>query len=150
MGREMTMEQQWSQGKARQETESRETVRQTRPSLERERLAGAGLTARAVLEGAPLWDLPPVRLEELAGWLGNQGMNALIEALSPLPAEIRPPPLAAEPDSAAFPVPDGPFAEVAPPVGLTAQEPATAAADPSVLGLTGLAVEGGGADGFGV
>ena len=33
-----------------------------------------------MLAGAPVWELPPNRLEELAGWLGNQGMNALLEA----------------------------------------------------------------------
>lgn len=144
------MEQQWSQGKARQETEDREPARQTRSSPERERLASAGLTARAVLEGVPLWDLPPIRLEELAGWMGNQGMNAWIEAQAPPLTEVRPPPLTAELDSAAFPVPDGPLDEAQQPVGLTAREPATAPADPYALGAAGPAAEGGGPDVFGV
>ena len=39
----------------------------------------AGLAARAVLAGESLLDLPPSRLEELAGWVGNQGMAELLE-----------------------------------------------------------------------
>ena len=103
-----------------------------------------------MLEGAPLWDLPPVRLEELAGWMGNQGMSAWIEGQTPPLAQVWPPPLTAEPEGAAFPVPENTPAETQPPVGLTAREPATAAADPYALGLTGLAAEGGGSDGAGV
>ena len=48
---------------ARQEDLQREETSQRSP--ERETLAAAGLTARALLAGAPLWDLPPANLEEL-------------------------------------------------------------------------------------
>ena len=69
-----------SQEKTRQTEQTRETERQTSRIPERERLSGAGYVIRAVAEGASLLDMPPARLEELAGWLGNQNMAALLEA----------------------------------------------------------------------
>ena len=115
------MEQQWSPGRARQETQSRDRAEQDRRTPERERLDHAGQTARAALEGAPLLQMPPGRLEELAGWLGNQGMNELLEAQSPpleeacftLPAE--------EAQTLPFPVPEMNHETAVPPQGLAAQ-----------------------------
>ena len=144
------MEQQ-SQARERQREQPQDRrAEENRRTPERERLSDAGLAARAVLAGESLLDLPPSKLEELAGWMGNQGMNAWIEAQAPPLTEVRPPPLTAELDSAAFPVPDGPLDEAQPPVGLTAREPATAPADPYALGAAGPAAEGGGPDVFGV
>ena len=82
--------------------------------------------------GPPSWRLPPVRLEELAALVGNQGMAALLEGQS-LPAEelpfSLPPPL----ETAPFPVPDtGPVPTAEPPA-LTGGAPAGRAFDPAGL-----------------
>lgn len=143
--REAEMEQQWSQEKTRRPAEEAERSRRSSRQPERERLSDAALTARAALEGAPLWELPPRRLEELAGWLGNQGMNALLEACYPSPEEAAFALPADEPATEPFPVPEGPAGAAEPPRGLTAAEPDLRAFDPA-----GLADGGGEADGAGV
>lgn len=112
------MEQQLNQERTRQETDSWETAHQTDRAPERERLGSVGQTARAVLAGASLWTLPPARLEELAGWMGNQGMNDLLAAQAPplervwlqLPGD--------GPETVPFPVPEGAPATTEPPSGL--------------------------------
>ena len=126
------MEQQQTQNRERQKTERPSRKETERRTPERERLSGPGLTAQAVLEGAPLWELPPQRLEELAALVGNQGMAALLEGQS-LPAEelpfSLPPPL----ETAPFPVPDtGPVPTAEPPA-LTGGAPAGRAFDPAGL-----------------
>ena len=126
------MEQQWSPERARQETEHREQTEQLRRQPERERISSAGQAARAVLAGAPLWELPPNRLEELAGWLGNQGMNALLEAGAPAPERARFLPPDGEVETTPFPVPEMPAETVEPPVKL-AVETAGRAFDPAGL-----------------
>ena len=138
------MEQQWSPERARQETEHREQTEQLRRQPERERISSAGQAARAVLAGAPLWELPPNRLEELAGWLGNQGMNALLEAGAPAPERARFLPPDGEVETVPFPVPEMPAETVEPPVEL-AVETAGRAFDPA-----GLTAEGGGPHGMGI
>ena len=105
---------------ARQEDLQREETSQRNP--ERETLAAAGLTARALLAGAPLWDLPPANLEELAARLGNQEMAALVERQGPAAEETAfhlPP---EELETAPFSVP-----------GLAAPAEPTAAFDPANL-----------------
>ena len=63
------MEQQ-SQARERQREQPQDRrAEENRRTPERERLSDAGLAARAVLAGESLLDLPPSRLEELAGWL---------------------------------------------------------------------------------
>ena len=127
------MEQQWSPERARQETEHREQTEQIRRQPERERISSAGQAARAVLAGAPLWELPPNRLEELAGWVGNQGMAELLE-LQAGPAEetsFRMP--EGELETEPFPVPESPGLLLDAPQGLTAQESPGPAFDPANL-----------------
>lgn len=138
------MEQQWSPERARQETEHREQTEQIRRQPERERISSAGQAARAVLAGAPLWELPPNRLEELAGWLGNQGMNALLEAGAPAPERAWFLPPDGEVETTPFPVPEMTAETVEPPVKL-AVETAGRAFDPA-----GLTAEGGGPHGMGI
>ena len=113
------MEQQ-SQARARPEEtrelrESRETGRR---SQGHERVAQTGHTAQALLQGAPMLDLPPARLEELAGWLGNSGMAALLAAQGPPleEAELRFP--TGEADTEPFPVPETAPALTEPPMAL--------------------------------
>ena len=97
-----------------------------------------------MLAGAPLWELPPNRLEELAGWLGNQGMNALLEAGAPAPERARFLPPDGEVETVPFPVPEMPAETGEPPVELTV-ETAGRAFDPA-----GLTAEGGGPHGMGI
>ena len=67
------MEQQ-SQARERQREQPQDRrAEENRRTPERERLSDAGLAARAVLAGESLLDLPPSRLEELAGWVGAPG-----------------------------------------------------------------------------
>lgn len=125
------MEQQQTQNRERQKTERPSRKEAERRTPERERLAGPGLTAQAVLEGAPLWELPPQRLEELAALVGNQGMAALLEGQS-LPLEEVPFDLPPEAETAPYPVPDsGPVRTVQPPE--LAGETAGRAFDPAGL-----------------
>lgn len=74
---------------------------------EQTRLSDAGLTARLALEGVSLLDLPPQRLEELAGFIGNSGMLALLELQTPPVEEAEFQPPGQGPGTAPFPVPDG-------------------------------------------
>ena len=72
--------------------------------------------------GSPCWTCPPSRLEELAGWVGNQGMAELLE-LQAGPAEeisFRMP--EGELETEPFPVPESPGLLLDAPQGLTAQE----------------------------
>lgn len=57
--------------------------------------------------GRSLLDLPPEGLEELAAWMGNQGMEELLAAQGPPleEADFRPP--TGEPETEPFPVPEG-------------------------------------------
>ena len=139
------MEQQWSPERARRETEYREQTEQARRQPERERISGAGQAARAVLAGATLWELPPARLEELAGWLGNQGMNALLEDEAPASAQAGFLPPDGEVETVPFPVPEWPAETVKPPVELAVETAAGRAFDPA-----GLTAEGGGPHGMGI
>lgn len=105
---------------------------QTRPP-EQARLSEAGLTAQLAAQGVSLFGLPPSRLEELAGLIGNSAMQSLLDART-LPVRetgFRMP--AAEPETAPFQVPKGQPPALAHPVGLTAVEAAGTAADPGAL-----------------
>ena len=116
---------------ARQEDLQREETSQRNP--ERETLAAAGLTARALLAGASLWDLPPANLEELAARLGNQEMAALVERQGPAAEETAfhlPP---EELETAPFSVPEPQAQLTRPPEGLAAPAEPTAAFDPANL-----------------
>ena len=133
------MEQQQSQAKVRQETERRDQTEQTRQTPERARLSSAGYTLQGVLAGESLFDLPPSRLEELAMWLGNQNMAALLEGQAQ-PVALTPFALPnTEPDTTPISVPEEPLSLAAPPQDLTAGETVGKAFDP-----TGLS-DGGGA-----
>lgn len=135
------MEQQ-SQAKVRQETERRDQTEQTRQTPERARLSSAGYTLRGVLAGESLFDLPPSRLEELAMWLGNQNMAALLEGQAQ-PVALTPFVLPnTEPDTAPISVPEEPLSLAAPPQGLTAGETAGWAFDPAGLSDGGGASRG--------
>lgn len=100
---------------------------------ERLRLSDAGLTARLALEGVPLLDLPPRRLEELAGWIGNSGMLDLLDARIPPveEADFRMP--AGEPETVPFQVEGGLPVALARPEGLTEAANAGAAFHPAVF-----------------
>lgn len=98
-----TMEQQ-IQGRDRQRPEEPALREQTAPQPERARLSGPGLLAKALQEGAPLLEMPPERLEELAAVLGNQHMEALLEAQA-LPVEETWFTLPEQVDTEPFPVP---------------------------------------------
>ena len=124
-----TMEQQ-IQGRDRQRQEEQAPRAAQVRTAERERLSAPGQLARAALEGASLLEMPPARLEELAAWLGNQGMAQLLERQAlpveetrltlPEPAQTRP-----------FPVPEGRQLLTASPPELAAQEGAGRAFDPA-------------------
>lgn len=122
-----------SQEKTRQTEQTRETERQTSRIPERERLSGAGYVIRAVAEGASLLDMPPARLEELAGWLGNQNMAALLEAQGGAVAEARFVLPETAPETAPFPVPETEPLLTGPPQDVTIGETAGRAFDPSAL-----------------
>lgn len=122
-----------SQEKTRQTEQTRETERQTSRIPERERLSGAGYVIRAVAEGASLLDMPPARLEELAGWLGNQNMAALLEAQGGAVAEARFVLPETAPETAPFPVPETEPLMTGPPQDVTTGEMAGRAFDPSAL-----------------
>ena len=77
------------------------------PRTERTRLSDAGLTARLALEGVSLLDLPPQRLEELAGIIGNSGMLALLELQTPPVEETGFQMPGQEPGTVPFQVPSG-------------------------------------------
>lgn len=133
------MEQQQSQEKARREPERRERTEETRQAPERARLAGAGYTLRGVLAGENLYDLPPARLEELAMWLGNQNMAALLERQARPPGLTEFVPPEGEPDTAPVPVSGEARVLPGPPQNLTVAEVTVRAFDPAVT------AEGGGA-----
>ena len=97
------MEQQ-IQGRDRQRPEEPALREQTAPQLERARLSGPGLLAKALQEGAPLLEMPPERLAELAAVLGNQYMEALLEGQA-LPVEEAAFNLPGQADTEPFPVP---------------------------------------------
>ena len=109
------------------------------PQPERERVAGPGQLALAALEGVPLWEMPPSRLEELASLVGNQGMAALLERQS-LPVEETRLTLPEDGETTPFPVPGGSEVLTARPPGLTEGETGGRAFDPA-----GLMYGGGGA-----
>lgn len=102
------MEQRQDQARERQTAQKQDQrTAEHRREPERERLGNAGLTARAVSAGRSLLDLPPEGLEELAAWMGNQGMEELLAAQGPPleEADFRPP--TGEPETEPFPVPEG-------------------------------------------
>lgn len=116
------MEQQ-TQEMARSTAENRIPERQNHRMPERARLSEAGLTAKAIWDGLPLSDLPPVRLEELAGWLGNQNMEELLMGHTPVLLEA-PFELPGEtPKTTPFFVPELEPALTEPPQVLTVDEP---------------------------
>ena len=94
----------------------------------------AGLTARLALEGVSLLSMPPGRLEELAGFLGNSAVQALLEARSLRPDQIPFRMPDGEPETKPFQVPERHALDFAEPVGLAemASRP-SAAADPAAL-----------------
>ena len=93
------------------------------------------MTAQLALAGASLLDMPPARLEELAGFVGNSAMGALLEAQRP-PMET-----AAfqvpdrEPDTTPFPVPEGQLPVLPETAGLTRTPSPNVAADPAALAV---------------
>ena len=115
----------------------REDHRQKTPERtpERDRLGAVGLTARLALEGAPLWEMPPRNLEELAAAIGNSAMQSLLDAQAPQAEEagFRMP--AGEPDTAPFQVPEILPATLTEPAGLTGMAGPTAAFDPAALAV---------------
>lgn len=139
------MEQQ-SQERARQTERTRQTEERTDRTPERERIGGASYVVQAALEGASLLDMPPARLEELARWIGNQNMAALLEAQAG-PVELtRFVPPGPEPETAPIPVPDGITPQLTqPPQDLMAGGVAGRALQPA-----GLAFPGGGYHGPGL
>lgn len=86
-----------------------------------------------MLAGAPLWDLPPANLEELASFLGNQGLGELLErrGLQVQEAAFRLPP--EEPETSPFPVPEESAALVQAPEGLASGEASGVPFDPAGL-----------------
>ena len=125
----------WSQAPARQAEEKldKQTNRTGPSKPEQRRLSGAGQVVQALLTGQPLLDLPPGKLVELAGWMGNQGMLALLELQAKplkecsvcLPGEA--------PETVPFPVPDTVPILLEAPLGLAAAESAGSAFDPGAL-----------------
>lgn len=61
-----------------------------------------------MLAGESLLDLPPSRLEELAGWVGNQGMAELLELQAGQAEETSFRMPEGEPETEPFPVPESP------------------------------------------
>ena len=76
--------------------------------------------------------MPPGRLEELAAWLGNQGMADLLERQA-LPLEEARFPLPQAVETQPFPVPEDAPVPTAQPPSLTAGEPGSRAYDPAQL-----------------
>ena len=126
-----TMEQQ-IQGRDRQHQEEQAPRAAQVRTAERERLSAPGQLARAALEGASLLEMPPARLEELAAWLGNQGMADLLERQA-LPLEEARFPLPQAVETQPFPVPEDAPVPTAQPPSLTAGEPGGRAFDPAQL-----------------
>ena len=83
-------------------------------------------------EGASLLEMPPRRLEELAGLVGNQGMTALLEQQA-LPLEQAPFTLPPEVRTEPFSVPEGEAVLTAEPPVLTAGPAGGRAFDPAGL-----------------
>ncbi|MGI6192785.1 MAG: hypothetical protein ACOYI3_04400 [Christensenellales bacterium] len=98
-------------------------------SPERELSADA---ARAIRLGAPVWELSPKVLTQLAGKIGNSAMIALSErgAKTPDTAEFIPPPF--EPKTVPAEVPTL-NCQTVDPSGLTAHTPVTAGFDAAGL-----------------
>ena len=95
----------------------------------------AGLMARLALSGAPLYDMPPPQIEELAGTVGNSAMLDLL-SFRPRPlerADFRMP--AGEPNNIPFQIPSDQPIELADPTGLAAFPCPEAAADPGSLAV---------------
>lgn len=113
-----------------QEQQNREERESLQP--ERERLSGPSQVARAVLEGVPLLEMPPLRLEELAALVGNGEMAALLERQM-LPLEETRFSLPKAVETEPFPVPDAVALLTQPPTGLPEGEPGGRAFDPARL-----------------
>ena len=86
-----------------------------------------------MLAGESLLDLPPSKLEELAGWVGNQGMAELLELQAGQTEETSFRMPEGEPETEPFPVPESPGLLLDAPRGLTAQESPGPAFDPANL-----------------
>lgn len=115
------------------QTQEQTWTEQKIQSPERERFGSAGLTARMALDGVSLLDMPPRRLEELAGFLGNSAMQTLLQARTGPPEEAAFHMPEGEPDTVPFQVPERQPLALTRPEGLTAAESAGVAADPSFL-----------------
>ena len=105
---------------------------QTARQPERERLAASGQLLQAALDGFSLGEMPPDRLRELAGLLGNQGMQELLARQSLPRTEVPfvlPPPV----QTAPFAVPQGLAPETMPPPALPAEEAGARAFAPAEL-----------------
>lgn len=113
------MERQEQTGLRKQEEAPREReAERRRPQADRQ--SPAVLAARAALAGAPLWDLPPRTLEELAARVGNHSLLELAARGAP-EADTAPfrPPADEGPDTPPFPVPGGLDCPLAAPAGLS-------------------------------
>lgn len=77
-----------------------------------------------------MFELPPRRLEELAGVIGNSAMQSLVDAQAPPLREVLFRMPEAEPGTAPVPVPEGRPLALVSPEGLTAMAAAGAAAAP--------------------
>lgn len=88
-----------------------------------------------VLDGISLLDVPPRRLEELAGWIGNSAMQALLEVRMPRPEEsvFRMP--GEEPETIPFQVPGTQEPTLVQPVEPGGAVSTGAAADPAVFAV---------------
>ena len=128
----MTKVEQQTQERDRQSPEEQTRAGERDRQPERARLNGPELLARAALAGVSLLEMPPLRLEELAALLGNQGMEALLEQQM-IPLEEARFTLPEAVETAPFPVPDGDPALAGPPSGLTAGEQGGRAFDPGGL-----------------
>ena len=99
---------QWSQAREHQAAEKQEQrAEEHRQKPEQERLRDAGLMAQAVLAGRSPLEMHPERLEELAGWVGNSAMEAILATQGPTLEECSFQIPRGGLDTTPFPVPEG-------------------------------------------
>lgn len=119
------------------QTQEQEQLQKTQaPQPERERLTAAAQLLQSALDGVSLLEMPPGRLAELAGLLGNQGMQELLDRQGlPLQEEafVLPPPV----QTAPLAVPGDLVPEAVSPPALTAGAWRGRAFDPAGLAQGG-------------